>query len=209
MSKLDILILEFDRALRTLDKQVFLEKASESVSREKSHGLTVEELKSSSSLMRVNHTGEVCAQALYSGQSLLARDKSVRKMMLHSLREEQKHLALTASRLAELGSDPSRFNPLFYVSSFCIGLAAGMFGDKWSLGFIVETEQQVETHLVEHTKKLPRKDEKSYRLLEQMMADEVSHAADAKKLGGSTLPGPIKLAMKLSLNIMKAIAYRI
>ena len=160
-------------------------------------------------LMRVNHTGEVCAQALYVGQAAVARDESTRTQLLAAAQEETDHLAWCGDRLRELDSRPSWFNPLWYAGSYAIGVAAGMRGDGWNLGFVVETERQVEAHLAEHLRQLPAEDLRSRAILETMKADEVRHGNAAEAAGARKLPAPIPRLMALSSAIMKAVAYRI
>ena len=158
-------------------------------------------------LMRVNHTGEVCAQALYQGQALTARLPDVRERLERSAREENDHLAWCESRIEELGGRKSLLNPIWYAGSFAIGAVAGVAGDKWSLGFVVETERQVEDHLAEHIAQVPADDLRTRAVLEQMQADEVHHAGVAQEAGGVELPGPIKLAMKAVSKVMTRGAY--
>lgn len=160
-------------------------------------------------LMRVNHTGEVCAQALYFGQAALARNADNREHLLQAAAEETDHLAWCAQRLQQLDSHPSVLNPLWYVGSYVIGAAAALAGDPLSLGFVVETERQVETHLAEHIEQLPAQDERSRAVLTQMQADEVRHAQAARQRGGIDLPFPIPKLMHLSSLLMKTVAYRI
>jgi ubiquinone biosynthesis monooxygenase Coq7 len=160
-------------------------------------------------LMRINHTGEVCAQALYVGQAAVARDEATRQQLLAAAQEETDHLAWCGDRLRELDSRPSLFNPLWYAGSYAIGLAAGLRGDGWNLGFVVETERQVEAHLAEHLKTLPAEDLRSRAILETMKADEARHADNAQAAGARTLPQPIPRLMALSAAVMKAVAYRI
>ena len=160
-------------------------------------------------LMRINHTGEVCAQALYLGQAVLARNADTREHLLHAADEETDHLAWCAARLKELDSRPSLFNPLWYAGSYTIGAVAALAGDPLSLGFVVETERQVEAHLQDHLEKLPAPDERSRAVLAQMQADEARHAQEAKQRGGVDLPFPLPKLMSLSSMVMKAVAYRI
>jgi len=160
-------------------------------------------------LMRINHTGEVCAQALYLGQAALARNAGTRNHLLHAADEETDHLAWCATRLKELDSRPSLLSPLWYAGSYAIGAAAALAGDPLSLGFVVETERQVEAHLQDHLEKLPAADERSRAVLTQMQADEVRHAQEAEQRGGIELPFPLPKLMHLSSMVMKAIAYRI
>lgn len=163
----------------------------------------------SAGLMRVNHTGEVCAQALYFGQAALARDDETRDYLQDAAREETDHLAWCAQRLEELDSRPSLFNPLWYGGSFAIGMGAAAISDRLSLGFVVETERQVETHLGEHIERLPSADHRSRAILEQMQRDEARHGAHARQRGGVDLPRPVPDLMALASRIMKAVAYRI
>lgn len=160
-------------------------------------------------LMRINHTGEICAQALYMGQAAVARDESTRTQLLHAAQEETDHLAWCAQRLDELDSHPSVFNPLWYAGSHAIGVLAGLRGDGWNLGFVVETERQVEAHLAEHLHTLPAGDARSRAIVEVMKADEARHADNALNAGARTLPTPIPQAMAAVSKLMKLIAYRI
>lgn len=160
-------------------------------------------------LMRINHTGEVCAQALYKGQALMARNSATASYLQEAADEETDHLAWCAVRLEELQSRPSLFNPLWYVGSYAIGAAAAMASDRVSLGFVVETERQVEAHLAEHLDHLPEADQRSRAILQQMKSDEARHADNALARGGVPLPAPVPTLMKLSSKLMKAVAYRI
>lgn len=160
-------------------------------------------------LMRVNHTGEVCAQALYDGQAALARDPATRMHLEAAAAEETDHLAWCAERLHELDDRPSLFNPLWYTGSFAIGALAALAGDRWSLGFVVETERQVETHLGEHLERLPPTDTRSRAILEAMQADETRHADNALARGGAKLPFPVPALMRGASAVMKAVAYRL
>ena len=160
-------------------------------------------------LMRVNHTGEVCAQALYLGQAALARDAANREHLLHAASEETDHLAWCAERLQQLDSRPSLLNPFWYAGSYAIGAAAALAGDPVSLGFVVETERQVEAHLAEHLEQLPAGDERSRAILSQMQADEIRHAEAAQQRGGIELPFPLPQLMHLSSMAMKTVAYRV
>jgi len=160
-------------------------------------------------LMRVNHTGEVCAQALYFGQAALARHADNRRHLLHAAAEETDHLAWCAERLQQLDSRPSLLNPLWYAGSYAIGAAAALAGDPLSLGFVVETERQVEAHLAEHLEKLPAQDERSRAVLTQMQSDEIRHAQAAQQRGGIALPFPLPQLMHASSMLMKAVAYRV
>ena len=160
-------------------------------------------------LMRINHTGEVCAQALYVGQATVARDPATRAQLLHAAQEETDHLAWCAERLDELGSRPSLLNPVWYGGSFAIGALAGLRGDGWNLGFVVETERQVEAHLEEHLRTLPEADLRSRAILQVMKDDEARHAEHAEQAGARRLPFPIPGAMALASRVMKTIAYRL
>ncbi|HLU13944.1 MAG TPA: 2-polyprenyl-3-methyl-6-methoxy-1,4-benzoquinone monooxygenase [Arenimonas sp.] len=160
-------------------------------------------------LMRINHTGEVCAQALYLGQAAVARDPDTREHLLDAAQEETDHLAWCADRLDELESRPSLLNPLWYAGSWAIGAAAGLRGDGWNLGFVVETERQVEAHLEEHLGSLPPGDERSRAILRVMKDDEVRHADNAVAAGARILPPPIPALMAFASKVMKTVAYRI
>jgi 3-demethoxyubiquinol 3-hydroxylase len=160
-------------------------------------------------MMRVNHTGEVCAQALYLGQAAVARDEATRQHLLRAADEELDHLKWCQKRLDELASRPSLLNPLWYAGSFAIGAGAALFGDRVSLGFVVETERQVETHLGEHLERLPHRDQRSRAILQTMQREEAEHGDAARERGGMELPDPVKRMMAFSAGVMKAIAYRI
>jgi len=160
-------------------------------------------------LMRINHVGEVCAQALYVGQASVARDARTREHLLHAAQEETDHLAWCAERLRELDSRPSLLNPLWYAGSYAIGLAAGLRGDGWNLGFVVETERQVEAHIDEHLQSLPAADARSRAILEVMKDDEARHADNAEAAGARVLPMPIPQLMAAASKLMKAVAYRV
>ena len=160
-------------------------------------------------LMRINHVGEVCAQALYVGQATVARDPATRARLLHAAQEETDHLAWCADRLTELSSRPSLLNPLWYGGSFAIGALAGLRGDGWNLGFVVETERQVEAHLDEHLETLPAEDLRSRAILAQMKADEARHADEAEAAGARKLPFPIPAVMSMASQVMKTVAYRV
>ena len=160
-------------------------------------------------LMRINHVGEVCAQALYIGQAAVARDPATRADLLAAASEETDHLAWCADRLRELDSRPSLLNPLWYAGSFAIGALAGLRGDGWNLGFVVETEHQVEAHLEEHLQTLPEADLRSRAILRTMKEDEARHADHAEQAGARTLPFPIPSVMALASKVMKGVAYRL
>ena len=160
-------------------------------------------------LMRINHTGEVCAQALYAGQAATAKDDATRDAMQSAADEEIDHLSWCEDRLKELDSRPSVLNPFWYAGSFAIGAVAGMAGDDWSLGFVKETENQVEAHLADHLDKLPAEDARSQAILDQMKIDEAKHADMAEEAGARDLPPPIKRAMAVTAGIMKTLVYRV
>jgi ubiquinone biosynthesis monooxygenase Coq7 len=156
----------------------------------------------SASLMRVNHSGEVSAQALYQGQIAVARDGKVKALLQRAAREELEHLAWTSHRLDDLGGRKSVFNPLWYAGSFALGAVSGLLGDRWNLGFLAETERQVESHLQSHLDRLPADDERSRAIVAQMKNDEAGHAVAARREGAEELQRPIKLAMKLAAKVM-------
>lgn len=160
-------------------------------------------------LMRINHTGEVCAQALYQGQATTARLPRVRQAMEQAAREEEDHLAWCEDRLRELDSVPSKLNPLFYAMSFTVGAVAGLAGDRWSLGFVSETERQVVRHLESHLSQLPADDHRTQAILKQMRDDELKHAVTAEQSGGAPLPTPIRHAMTLMSKVMTWSTYRV
>ena len=171
--------------------------------------LTETERQLSGALMRVNHVGEVCAQALYQAQALTARTPEMRRQMAGAAREETDHLAWTEQRLHELGDRTSLLNPLWYAGAFALGLAAGRAGDAWSLGFVVETERQVEEHLAGHLSRLPEHDAASRAIVAQMKVDEAEHGRAAQQAGAAALPAPFRLAMRLAAKVMTATAHRI
>jgi len=171
--------------------------------------LSESERRHAAALMRINHTGEVCAQALYAGQAATARSDKVRTEMAEAAREEEDHLAWCAERLDELQDRPSLLNPVWYAGSFSIGALAGLAGDRWSLGFVEATERQVEAHLDSHLETLPAPDQRSRAIVRQMKDDEARHADMAVEQGARTLPAPIQGVMALTAGLMKAVAYRI
>jgi ubiquinone biosynthesis monooxygenase Coq7 len=171
--------------------------------------LTTTDKADSIRLMRVNHAGEVCAQALYQGQALTARNRETRSKMTQAAIEENDHLVWCRQRIHELGGHTSLLNPVWFTGSLAIGAASGMLGDKWSLGFLAETEAQVVKHLEGHLQRLPEADNKSHAILEQMKTDEAKHQATAVKAGGIDLPKPAKKMMTLMSKIMTTAAYRI
>jgi len=209
MSPIDRFILEFDTALRSVVGGANAHRpipGSESAS---NTVLDAAERKHAAGLMRINHVGEVCAQALYQSQKLVARNPEIQEMLDHSGREEMDHLAWCETRLQELGSHTSYLNPVWYAGSFAIGLAAGLAGDKWSLGFVAETEKQVENHLESHLEKLPKEDQRSRAIIDQMRVDEITHGQAAKNAGGVNLPEPIQKIMQAMSKIMTTTAYKI
>lgn len=206
---LDQAILEFDRALRAIVGVTPMRRPIPVPNVANKTVLTEDEQKHAAGLMRVNHVGEVCAQALYQSQKLTGKSENVRSQLDHAALEEEDHLAWCAKRLEDLNSRPSLLNPLWYLGSFAIGTAAGLAGDRWSLGFVVETERQVEKHLDGHLKELPEKDYASRAIVEQMRVDEIAHGDMAKKAGGSQLPKTITKAMEMMSSIMTKTAYKI
>ena len=205
----DRCIEQFDQAVRTMFGQPAGSGRTNPAQTATTEELTATDKAESICLMRVNHAGEVCAQALYQGQSLTARDAGNRATLEAAAREEEDHLAWSADRVHELGSRLSLLNPLWYAGSYAIGALAGLAGDRWSLGFVRETENQVETHLQEHIERLPQSDRRSHAILDQMKADEAQHGRMAEDAGGRTLPAPVRRAMTLTAGIMKTLAYRI
>jgi ubiquinone biosynthesis monooxygenase Coq7 len=199
----DTLLVALDRALRTLFAPA--RTARPLPGDELSEGeMTDAERREAAALMRINHVGEVCAQALYEGQMLIAREPHVRDLLGRAGREETDHLAWTERRLEELGGRRSVLAPAFYAGSFAMGAAAGLLGDRWSLGFLAETERQVEQHLDGHLDRLPEHDARSRAILAQMKADEIGHAVNARREGGADLPLPVRLAMRLASRVMTA-----
>ena len=203
---LDELIVAFDKGLRTVFAPARSVRATPGGDLPEP-GLTEEERRLSAALMRVNHTGEICAQALYQGQALTARDSRARAALEQAAREETEHLAWTERRIEELGGRTSVLNPLFYAGSFAIGAAAGLIGDRWNLGFLAETERQVVAHLQGHLERLPEGDAKSRAIVESMKEDEARHATSAIQHGAAELPRPAKDAMQLSSKVMTETAF--
>lgn len=205
---IDSLILGLDRALRT----VFTVDAANRASPGESHPdtqLDDTQRKRVAGMMRVNHAGEVAAQALYEGQAATARLDTVRAAMTEAAAEENDHLAWCAQRLHELDDRTSLLNPLWYAGSWLIGAGAGLVGDRWSLGFVAETEHQVIRHLDDHLNRLPAEDARSRAILEQMKEDEARHGTTALEAGGAELPAPVRLAMRLTAKVMTTTAYRL
>jgi 3-demethoxyubiquinol 3-hydroxylase len=206
-NQLDRFIIKFDEALSARFTKSMPSNRQYPASDLLKSRLAEKEKKVSQGLMRVNHAGEVSAQALYQGQSLTARSSSVKVSMQQAADEEIDHLNWCKQRLDELETHPSYLSPLWYLGSFSIGVLAGGLGDKWSLGFVAETEHQVVEHLHSHIAKLPERDEKSRAILEQMKIDESHHASMAIDSGAAELPAPIKKLMKLSSLVMTTTAY--
>ena len=206
MPNLDKFIIGFDHALRTLltPAQTLRPVPGTQLPQVE---LNDAEKHESSALMRVNHTGEICAQALYQGQALTARNAEVQNTLAQAAREETEHLAWTERRIAELSGRKSILNPLWYGGSLAMGAFAGILGDKWNLGFLAETERQVTAHLAGHLKRLPHHDEKSRAIIAQMQIDEAGHATSAMAHGGVELPMPVKMMMKLGSKVMTGTAY--
>lgn len=204
----DRLILEFDRALRTVFAPARTVRPVPGVDLPEP-ALSETERRHACGLMRVNHCGEICAQALYQGQALTSRDLAVKESLRSAADEETEHLAWTELRIRELGGHKSLLNPLWYVGSLSLGVAAGVMGDKWNLGFLAETERQVEAHLDGHLVDLPEQDEKSRAIVDRMRLDEIQHAEMAVHFGAAELPAPIKLGMKAMAKLMTFTAYRI
>jgi len=209
LSPLDRVLIEVERALGTI-----FEPAPVAVRPSPAADIADAELddtarRHAAGLMRVNHVGEVCAQALYFGQAAVAHDESQRARMLEAAAEETDHLAWCGERLQELDSRPSLLNPLWYAGAYTIGAAAGLVSDRLSLGFVVETERQVEAHLGEHLEKLPDADARSRAIVQRMKDDEARHAENALAAGAQTLPAPVPALMRFASNVMKAVAYRL
>jgi ubiquinone biosynthesis monooxygenase Coq7 len=204
----DHFLINFDRALRVISGQAKASRATPG-NTVTEHALSEAEQKHSAGLMRVNHVGEVCAQALYDSQAVFSKSNEVRQQFARSSVEEEDHLAWTAERLQQLNSHTSVLNPLWYVGAYACGLVAGRCGDKISLGFVVETEKQVEAHLASHLQALPPTDEKSRAIVEQMRVDEIEHGAAAQNLGASDLPAPVKALMRGMAKLMTTTAYHV
>jgi 3-demethoxyubiquinol 3-hydroxylase len=201
---IDQLIGALDGALRTLFAPAY---GARPLPNTHAAALQPDEQTRAARLMRINHVGEICAQALYQGQALTARSEHVRSAMQHAAKEEQDHLAWCEQRINELGGRKSLLNPLWYAGSFALGAASGLLGDKWNLAFLAETERQVEGHLKDHLEKLPAADERSRAILEQMQRDEAQHAATATALGAADMPRPVSQAMRLASRVMTSTAY--
>jgi ubiquinone biosynthesis monooxygenase Coq7 len=208
-SPLDRFIIGVDNALRAATS-VAGQASRENPARDEADIVMDEEQRRhAAGLMRINHAGEVCAQALYAGQAMTARNEEIQAKMQKAADEEIDHLGWCRERLDELDSRPSLLDPFWYAGSFAIGAAAGLAGDKWSLGFLQETENQVEAHLEGHLEKLPPEDARSRAILDQMKIDEAKHAQMAADSGAADLPRPVKELMRVTAGVMKAIAYRV
>ena len=204
----DRLIVEFDKALRTVFAPARSVRPRPGHDLPESH-LADEERALAAALMRVNHCGEICAQALYQGQAIMSGNEHARRALDKAAREETEHLAWTEQRIAELGGRKSLLNPLWYGGSLAIGMLAGAFGDRWNLGFLAETERQVDAHLSGHLDRLPAEDQRSRAIVAQMREDEVSHADTAVGLGAHELPAPVKAVMKAASRVMTTVSHRI
>ena len=208
MSAIDRAISELDRALRSLVGVRQAARANPGGEIGETQ-LSDQERAHAAALMRVNHVGEICAQALYQGQALTARDEHTRRELEQAAREEQDHLAWSAERIAELDGRPSLLNPLWYAGAFAMGAAAGAFGDRWNLAFLAETERQVEEHLSGHLEKLPANDRRTRSLVAAMRSEEAGHRETALRLGAAQLPAPVTLTMRIAAKIMTTVAYRL
>lgn len=204
----DSLITAADAALRTLFSAPHARRPAPTPAVAPSP-LSEADRKLAGALMRVNHVGEVCAQALYTAQAAVTRDPALKEHLLDAAHEETDHLAWTQQRLDALGAHASVLNPLWYAGSFGLGLLAGRLGDPWSLGFVAETERQVEAHLDDHLGRLPSGDTTSRAVIEQMKLDEARHAAQARSAGARELPAPVRGLMRLASKVMTTAAYRI
>ena len=209
MTLIDRFIIEFDTALRSVVGGANAGRPTPGSEVGVTTALDAAEREHAAGLMRVNHVGEVCAQALYQSQKLVARNSQIQQMLDHSGQEEMDHLAWCETRLKELGSHTSYLNPFWYAGSFAIGLVAGLAGDQWSLGFVAETEKQVENHLESHLQKLPETDQRSRAIVDQMRMDEIAHGQAALHAGGVSLPEPIQKIMQAMSKLMTTTAYKI
>ena len=205
---IDQLIISFDKALRTVFANAHTVRPVPGDAQPEAE-LSDEERRNAAALMRVNHCGEICAQALYQGQALMSKDEGIKRALEGAAHEETEHLAWTERRIAELGGRKSLLNPLWYGSSLAIGMIAARFGDGVNLGFLAETERQVEAHLKSHLERLPAQDLRSREIVAQMKVDEVAHAETALELGAVELPAPVKAAMKATSKVMTGVAYRV
>jgi 3-demethoxyubiquinol 3-hydroxylase len=206
--QMDKLIVGFDKALRVVAGLASAGRASPAAGLEE-HVLDSTERRRSAGLMRVNHVGEVCAQALYDAQGQFSKNTKLRQKFAEASREEEDHLAWTAQRITELGSHRSLLNPFWYAGAYTLGAIAAKLGDARSLGFVVETERQVEKHLASHLEALPVQDEKSRAIVEQMRLDEIAHGAAAQSMGAQQVPAPVQKAMAAMAKVMTTTAYYI
>ena len=208
LDAIDRAIVELDRALRTVAGVHAARRASPADTVPEAD-LAAGEREHAAALMRVNHVGEVCAQALYQGQALTARNDSVRASLEQAAQEEEDHLAWSADRIRELGGRASLLNPFWYAGSLAMGMVAGALGDRWNLAFLAETEHQVEEHLGGHLERLAPEDARTRSVVEAMRADEARHRQTALALGAAELPQPVKVAMRAVAKVMTAVAYRV
>lgn len=208
LTSIDRLIAGLDDALRTVVKPASRYTRANPAGGLEDGDLSREEKQHAAGLMRVNHAGEVAAQGLYQGHAAIARDRGTREQMEKAADEELDHLGWCEQRLTELGESPSRLSPLWYAGSFAIGAASGILGDRWSLGFVEETERQVSDHLAGHLKRLPEGDVRSRAILRQMRTEEEEHGANAKAAGARPLPKPVRDLMQLTSKVMTLTAYR-
>ena len=208
MIPMDRFIGEFDRALRAVAGIAEAARRTPA-DRVAEAELSASEREHAAALMRVNHVGEVCAQALYQGQALTARDDAARVALAQAAREEEDHLAWSAERIRELGGRRSLLNPLWYAGSLAMGVVAGSLGDKWNLAFLAETERQVEAHLAGHLESLPAADRRTRAVVDAMRADEAKHRDTALALGAAEFPEPARHAMRLAAKLMTTVAYRL
>ena len=209
MALIDRFIVEFDTVLRSIVGGAHAHRPTPGSDTQSTGLLDAKEREHAAGLMRVNHVGEVCAQALYQSQKLVARKPEIQQMLIDSGEEEMDHLAWCETRLQELGSHTSYLNPIWYAGSFAIGLAAGLAGDKWSLAFVAETEKQVQNHLESHLEQLPAEDQRSRAIVSQMRIDEIEHGQAAISAGGAVLPESIQALMQAMSKVMTTTAYKI
>jgi ubiquinone biosynthesis monooxygenase Coq7 len=209
LTPLDRIFAGLDDALRTVASRSTRASRPNPADGIEESEMTEDERRHAAGLMRVNHAGEIAAQGLYQGHAAVARDPSVEAQMKKAAQEELDHLAWCDARLAELGSSPSVLRPAWYAGSFAIGAASGILGDKWSLGFIEETERQVSDHLGDHLEGLPANDRRSRAIVEKMREEEEEHGANAAAAGAAPLPSPVREMMRMVAGIMKGVAYRI
>lgn len=208
-SLIDKAILAFDQGLRTLATRPYTTERANPAADLPDATISQDQTRDIAGMMRINHAGEVCAQALYQGQAMTAQLTEVREAMQRAAEEENDHLDWCAQRLNELGSHRSVLNPAWYIGSLSLGMLAGVIGDKWSLGFVVETERQVVKHLEEHIERVPKADQKTQAILAQMKEDELHHATIAYNAGGAELPAPVKTLMSMMSKVMTGTAYYI